>query len=442
MLFFDFFICLVEYIISLDFISCFLPAKPRPLPARGILFLGAAALLSGITSIAPLWIVPFAAIAIMLVLLSLLTESSWQHRLLLALFSMGLSALCEFAAAYLLSLFLRIPLSLTMEKEYGYFVVALISKSLFFLLTELTRIGLNRSPRPSFEHGFQPVVLFPAASGAVLYFAFYIDPWLPRNTWYSFFSAGVCILLLVANLALFYDWNRRQKATRAWLAAIAAQRSQEEQKKVIELQNRYLEELSMLTHDYKNQMIAMTGLLREGENPLLEEQLRKISGSMNERYLAARRYTSNGAVNGILAAKGEECRQRGIAYTVQAEGGALDFLNYEDACAIFGNALDNAIEECQRLSGREDLFIRVIISRQWNLVSLYFENSRDPDHEVKFSRSGLPITTKESAPFHGYGLLNLKQAVERYQGTVFFEVSPGSFVLKILLTDPKTEDEQ
>ena len=440
MLFFDFFICLVEYLISIDFIMCFLPSKPRHQLVRGAIFLGAAGSLSAIASIAPLWVVLISALAIMLILLSLLTESSWHHRLLLALFSMSLSALCEFAAAYILSLFLGTSLSITIEKEYGYFVIAGLSKLLFLLLTEVIRLGLNRSPRLYFEHSFQPVVLFPAASVIVLYFALYIDPWLPRNSWYSFFSAGVCILLLIANLALFYDWNQRQKATRAWMAAAAAQRSQEEQRKIIELQNRYLEELSMLTHDYKNQMIAMMGLLQEGENPRLKEELRKISKSMDERYQAARRYTSNGAVNGILAAKGEECRQKGIAYAVQADSGAMDFLNYEDACAIFGNALDNAIEECQRIPSGEGLFVRVVISSQWSLVSLLFENSRDPNRTVNFSRQGLPITTKEDAPFHGYGLLNLKQAVERYQGTVLFNVTPDTFILKILLTNSQEEN--
>ena len=125
----------------------------------------------------------------------------------------------------------------------------------------------------------------------------------------------------------------------------------------------------------------------------------------------------------------------GVAFAVQAEGGALDLLAYSDACAIFGNALDNALEACEALPPGEG-FVRVILSRQRELLSILFENSRDPSREILPGRGGLPATTKGEGPFHGCGLQNLKRAVERYGGTVFWEAPAGLFRLKILLPIP------
>ena len=84
----------------------------------------------------------------------------------------------------------------------------------------------------------------------------------------------------------------------------------------------------------------------------------------------------------------------------------------------------------------EDALIRVAISRQRALLSILFENSWDPRRKAVPGKDGLPATTKEDAGFHGYGLRNLKQAVERYQGTVFWEPAPQTFRLKILLSIP------
>ncbi len=436
MLFFDFFLCLTDSIIALDFMGCLFPAKLRPILLRGGLLIAAAALLSWTASFAPAWAALFLALALWFALARLLLDAPWQQQLLLSLFAMGLSALSEFAAAYLLSFFLGTSISQALEKEYGFFVIAAVSRLLFFALTEIARLGLSRS-RPSKERrGFQPVLLFPASSVAVLYFAYYADPWLPQNSWYSFLSAAVCVLLIVSNLAFFGLWHRRQREEADRLAAAAARRSLEEQEKIIALQNRYLEELAALAHDHKNHLLAIRGLLREGENPPLEEYLRRISGTLAERRQEARRYTSNGAVNGILAAKGEECRLRGIPFMVQAEGGTLDFLDYGDACAIFGNALDNALEACEALPPGEKGFIRVAVSRQRELLSILFENSRALSQEITPGKDGLPATTKGEGPYHGYGLGNLKRAVEHYQGALLWEAPPGLFRLKILLSIP------
>ena len=81
-------------------------------------------------------------------------------------------------------------------------------------------------------------------------------------------------------------------------------------------------------------------------------------------------------------------------------------------------------------------FIRVAVSRQRELLSILFENSRALSQEITPGKDGLPATTKGEGPYHGYGLGNLKRAVEHYQGALLWEAPPGLFRLKILLSIP------
>ncbi|MDE7273933.1 MAG: ATP-binding protein, partial [Lachnospiraceae bacterium] len=108
---------------------------------------------------------------------------------------------------------------------------------------------------------------------------------------------------------------------------------------------------------------------------------------------------------------------------------AGSFIEPLDISTIFGNALDNAIEASEKLS--EDMrLITVRANRVRNMLVIIIENNTTP---------ALPETkgtTKKDAFAHGFGLPNLKNAVEKYDGQCSTKLENGMFALKIVIPIP------
>lgn len=60
-------------------------------------------------------------------------------------------------------------------------------------------------------------------------------------------------------------------------------------------------------------------------------------------------------------------------------------------------------------------------------MSIVIENNAE-EHENRVLK-----TTKENSFLHGYGIKNIKEAVERYDGTCIIEAKQNRFVLKIII---------
>lgn len=119
----------------------------------------------------------------------------------------------------------------------------------------------------------------------------------------------------------------------------------------------------------------------------------------------------------------------------------LEIQSY-DIGVILGNALDNAIEACQRLVQvypQARPFIRLSSFQRGKYFFLEVENSFDGKLK-RNSRSEFPATLKEEQQIHGIGFANMKKTAEKYDGAVDYSVegNPGTpgfaiFTLSIMM---------
>ena len=65
--------------------------------------------------------------------------------------------------------------------------------------------------------------------------------------------------------------------------------------------------------------------------------------------------TGNRVLDTILSSESLKCQSKDIEITVVADGHALDFMNAMDISALFGNALDNAIEGAEKIQTKEKM---------------------------------------------------------------------------------------
>lgn len=109
-------------------------------------------------------------------------------------------------------------------------------------------------------------------------------------------------------------------------------------------------------------------------------------------------------------------------------------MNPMDISALFGNALDNAIESVKKLPNPEQRLIHVSAMRQKDFLRIRVENCYSG--ELRFV-DGMPTTTKRDARYHGYGLKSIQSIANSYGGSATIDTKDGWFELRLLLPVPK-----
>lgn len=178
-------------------------------------------------------------------------------------------------------------------------------------------------------------------------------------------------------------------------------------------------------HDLKHQIAA----LRSEQNP---EVRNHWLDEMEEdiRSYEAQNKTGNSVLDTVLTGKSLYCQKHGIALTVVADGRELDFLDVMDICTLFGNALDNAIECQLKIPDKSRRMIHLSLSTQKQFLLLRVENYCP--HPPRF-HNGLPVTTKEDAANHGFGVKSIRHTARKYGGSTTMAMEGEWFVLKVLL---------
>ena len=101
-----------------------------------------------------------------------------------------------------------------------------------------------------------------------------------------------------------------------------------------------------------------------------------------------------------------------------------------DISAIFGNALDNAIEASEKVSESMRL-ITAKAARIHDMLVVAVENN------MLLDGPGDGRTSKEDTFLHGFGLSNIRKAAEKYDGQCTVKAKDGKFVLKIMIPIPE-----
>lgn len=123
--------------------------------------------------------------------------------------------------------------------------------------------------------------------------------------------------------------------------------------------------------------------------------------------------TGDDVLDVILMQKNMICENNGIKLGCIIEGAALDFMEANDRIALFGNALDNAVEYLKNNAEPAHRLISVMVSVKGQMVYVHFENYCNT--ELTFA-GGIPVTTKEDTNYHGFGLKSIRYIVRKYEG--------------------------
>lgn len=200
-----------------------------------------------------------------------------------------------------------------------------------------------------------------------------------------------------------------------------------QQKKQYEVTRETIDSINRKCHDLKHQMWVLRGITDEQEK---EAYFKELEHDIMIYDTALK--TGNKALDTVLMEKGLFCKNHGIQWSCMADGSKLEGIKLEDIYAIFGNALDNAIQAVMEIQDDEKRVISVKILTQNHLIMIQVQNYFESN--LKFE-NGLPLTTKKDKRNHGFGMKSIRYTAEKYNGTITVQAKNHIFMLQILIPE-------
>lgn len=185
-----------------------------------------------------------------------------------------------------------------------------------------------------------------------------------------------------------------------------------------------------MKHDMKNYLADIEALLREGENER-DEVRRYLDGlyhSMEELDMKCR--TGNPVTDVVISRKMREAEAEYISFTNEfyfPEGLGISAF---DLSIILNNILENAMEAVKKEKGERT--IRLESYRRENMFFIEAENTCTGMIKTK-TEGGIPATTKEEKDGHGFGMKNVANCVEKYQGQLSCDYKNRIFSVTIMM---------
>lgn len=184
-------------------------------------------------------------------------------------------------------------------------------------------------------------------------------------------------------------------------------------------------ELRRIRHDINGHFTALKGYL-DAEDI---SNARRYLADLSEEFHAAAPsiHTGNNALDAILSAKQSLAASKNITLTTKIRIQRALPIDPRDLCIIFGNALDNAIEACDRLSEQTEKSIDLLLMEETGTLYCQITNTAPPRCNAVFT------TSKADSINHGFGLDNIRDALEKYNANLNISQNATLFTLEFLI---------
>ncbi|HDF2981879.1 TPA: GHKL domain-containing protein, partial [Clostridioides difficile] len=329
------------------------------------------------------------------------------------------------ALAMSLTLFLNNldSMNLLLEENFYRYESLFISKVFLFFMLFIYKTTFN-----SVKIGRKEIYLsIPIVSNLLSFIIFYkcIFSFVNISASTKFDIMIMALLLTASNIALIVGIVKMLRDNKKYLELLKLQeKTNLEHNYYQNVKNNYIK-TKELYHDMKNHLICIKEMSKNNYDTSnyiknLEKKLDKYNNMFD---------TGNIALNIILKEKKELCMKKEIRFITGIDFTQCNFINEEDVCSIFSNAIDNAIEACDKIKeGNKS------ISLQGRLINNFFAiKISNTKSNTIIEKNKCLITSKKNKEFHGLGIKSIKNTLEKYSGTSTIEFTDTMFALNILI---------
>lgn len=187
---------------------------------------------------------------------------------------------------------------------------------------------------------------------------------------------------------------------------------------------RKAQELRNARQDIRQMLSEVAGLAQEGDAEAILDYIKEAS--MRNDTAAPVRYCNDPILNATLATWLDRAERSGIAVERWLSIPETLPVDSAELAICFSNALENAINACERLSENQ----RKIVVRCIHKPQFMFEIENPYRGRLSFGRNGLP---QSHEPGHGIGTRSIMAFCEKHNAFYSFSAEDGWFRLMIAL---------
>lgn len=235
----------------------------------------------------------------------------------------------------------------------------------------------------------------------------------------------IVLIMVIINIAIFYFMYKIKKDTQV-KHEYELLKIQNNNTKQTEINMKALYESTYtIKHDLEKHLLAIKTMAEKEKCDDIDNYVKNIiEHNINDVQKIV--FTDNDIFNAIVNTKLELCRQKGIFPSINVSNEAVAYIKSSDIVVIFGNLFDNAIEAAEKTKKK---IIILNVRLQGEYVSVYMENSFNEEY------SNVELTTTKAEKIgHGFGVKNIKAAIEENEGMIqYFKNSDDMFCCDILM---------
>lgn len=359
---------------------------------------------------------------------ALLVSALWYQgplskKIMVAVSGTLLISLCEVVVLVLMAGNLGITATEIVNNPDYQFLGTVISKIFGLMISNILRLKCSSQ---QFESGRAYWILFVVLfSGSIVasFCIFRMSYELNTNNYNKMAIWGMCGLFFSTFFGLYlYERLARQSE---------AIRQQEQYEQQLKTELRHLddiiakqEELKKVRHDMKNQLLVIKSYFEQGDNKSGMGYVNTLVDAINETKPSI--YSGNVALDAIINTKKILAENKGIIFTVDIMQAANLPMDDVDVCVIFGNALDNAIEACERCECEKHFINLFLVQKHQKLVCKI-------SNTAPIGSTSIEQSSKKDKENHGYGLVNIKESLAKYDSEPVIEQKDGVFCLGFVI---------
>lgn len=362
-------------------------------------------------------------IFVVILLASFLYKCHLAIRPVMAALGLLLCVITEIITFFGLSAYFKLTSEQLMVSDTLRYLGMILSKIFGFAAFKLVCFGgKNKAQRPSSFWILFLLVFLSSAIAEILFFNLsYHNPQQEMSLLTVICSVG----LMLSNFFVVYLYEKMSKQAEI----IGRQQVVEQQ---IKSQAKHMDEILFMQgelrkfrHDIKNHMTALDEYFKRNDS----EGGRAYIAAMDEAMAKSGKSicTGNIAMDAMLNSKKALAESKGIEFKTNIQIFENIGIKPIDICVIFGNALDNAIEACDKLVDRKTIYVQIVYDGDCIICKV--TNSSENYENIQFK------TTKTDCKNHGFGIENIKAALSKYKHVFNIEQKENEFVLSFIIFD-------
>jgi len=230
---------------------------------------------------------------------------------------------------------------------------------------------------------------------------------------YSISQANIVIstaIIFLINALAFYLNDALSAAYNDKINAMVFKREKDFYYNQCDIMQSTTDDLRAFRHDIKNHLMALNSFLEMNETKKGKEYLKDLIGDIESNVVYSS--TGNIAFDSIINYKLRNAKDNGIDVNVDIKIPKELEINVVDTTVIIANLLDNALNALLNVEARK-LSLKIKYSK--GRIFIHIENTFNG--YIRYEKGEI-VTTNKNKEAHGYGLRNVRNAVEKYNGVL------------------------